>query len=431
MSKGNKNSKANGTNKTKEISAFFTAQRVVYGGITWAVAALLFFLLFGIGEDRPLWYTIGTYIFEQGAFFAAALLCLKNWTSPQIASGRNVWLGIGLGNFCFGFGGFLFGFWELYWGLDPAVSPGDLFYFLFYILVSWGMLWAVIPRKITLERWQWLTIAGIASVGIAIAAVLTITAPAEATTLQQFAQATPTTAPTAPVSPASPASPVSPAPTITPTATTPPTPRVSPATPSIPTPTTTPVPTPANTPRLSPTATPTATSTATPAAITPSPRPVTSPTVTPSPSATPMGTPTTTPSPIEAEAEPESAETIAYGGPPPQFILDMEQQLEPFSSIVALAYVIGDVFLVIIATILLMTFWGGRFAQSWRMVAAASFCMYIADMWFKYASERIPNYLSGSVLEVFWVFSGVLFGIGAALEYDNSMRTRRGGRKRA
>ncbi|NJL90942.1 MAG: hypothetical protein HC916_14970 [Coleofasciculaceae cyanobacterium SM2_1_6] len=421
MSKGNKNNKANSTNsnKTREISAFFTAQRVVYAGIAWAVAALLFFLLFGIGEDRPLWYTIGTYIFEQGAFFAAALLCLKNWTSPQIASGRNVWLGIGLGNFCFGFGGFLFGFWELYWGLDPAVSPGDLFYFLFYILVSWGMLWAVIPRKITLERWQWLTIVGIASLGIAIAAVLTITAPAEATIHQQFAQATPTT----PISPTPTITP-----TITPTATTPPTPRVSPATSPVSTPAATPIPTPATTPTISPTV------------ISPSPSPIPSPTATPSPATTPTTTPTATPtatptpslvapSPIEAE-EPET-ETVAYGGAPPQFILDMEKQLEPFAQIVALAYVIGDVFLLIIATILLLAFWGGRFAQSWRMVAAASFCMYIADMWFKYASERIPNYQSGSVLEVFWVFSGVLFGIGAALEYDNSMRTRRGGRKRA
>ena len=52
-------------------------------------------------------------------------------------------------------------------------------------------------------------------------------------------------------------------------------------------------------------------------------------------------------------------------------------------------------------------------------------------MWFKYAQG--PNYQSGEVLEVFWVFSGVLFGMGAVLEYDASLRrTRRtSGRKRA
>ncbi|AFY49689.1 hypothetical protein Nos7524_3916 [Nostoc sp. PCC 7524] len=94
-------------------------------------------------------------------------------------------------------------------------------------------------------------------------------------------------------------------------------------------------------------------------------------------------------------------------------------------------YIVSDVLLLIIATILLLAFWGGRVAQSWRMIAAAAFSLYIADMWFKYAQG--PNYQSGEILEVFWVFSGVLFGMGAALEYDASLsRTRRErGRKRA
>lgn len=94
-------------------------------------------------------------------------------------------------------------------------------------------------------------------------------------------------------------------------------------------------------------------------------------------------------------------------------------------------YVVSDVVLLIIATILLLAFWGGRVSQSWRMIAAAAFSLYIADMWFKYAQG--PNYQSGEILEVFWVFSGVLFGMGAVLEYDASLRrTRRtGGRKRA
>ncbi len=374
-------SKSNKKDTPASASIFFTGQRVVYGGVVWAVSALLFFLLFGIGEDRPLWYTIGTYIFEQGAFFAASLLCLKNWSSPQIASGRNVWLGIGLGTFCFGFGGFLFGFWELFWGLDPAVSPGDFFYLLFYLLVGWGMALAVFSRKINLARWQWLTILGIATVGIAIGVFLTLTTPAEATTPpQMLAQAVPA----APPVPA--------------------------------TPTTTPRP-----------ATPVATpgSTASPAAKTPTS--ATTPLGTPKAPATAPKLPKSTSSP--ASKTPEKKQ--GYGGEPPELIIALEKILDPYAQIVALIYVVGDVFLLIMATTLLLTFWGGRFAQSWRMVAAASFCMYIADMWFKYASERIPNYESGFVLEVFWVFSGVLFGIGAALEYDNSIRTRRSGRKRA
>jgi hypothetical protein len=97
---------------------------------------------------------------------------------------------------------------------------------------------------------------------------------------------------------------------------------------------------------------------------------------------------------------------------------------------VSLFYVVGDIFLLIIATMLLLAFWGGRFSQSWRMIAAAAVCYYVADMWFKWA-EKQPDYQSGSLPEVFWVFSGVLFAIGAALEYDTSSRSRRtGGRRR-
>jgi hypothetical protein len=104
---------------------------------------------------------------------------------------------------------------------------------------------------------------------------------------------------------------------------------------------------------------------------------------------------------------------------------------EPLAVILSWFYVVSDVFLLIIATTLLLAFWGGRVAQSWRMIAAAAFSLYIADMWFKYAQG--PNYQSGEILEVFWVFSGVLFGMGAVLEHDASLsRTRRErGRKRA
>ncbi|MBE9056928.1 hypothetical protein [Sphaerospermopsis sp. LEGE 08334] len=96
-------------------------------------------------------------------------------------------------------------------------------------------------------------------------------------------------------------------------------------------------------------------------------------------------------------------------------------------------YVISDVLLLIIATIMLLAFWGGKVSLSWRMIAAAAFSLYIADMWFKYATNYLPNYQSGDILEVFWVFSGVLFGMGAALEYEASLSLKRrtSGRKRS
>jgi hypothetical protein len=95
-----------------------------------------------------------------------------------------------------------------------------------------------------------------------------------------------------------------------------------------------------------------------------------------------------------------------------------------------LFYIVSDVVLLIIATIMLLAFWGGKVSLSWRMVAAAAFSLYIADMWFKFAQGS--DYQSGDLLEVFWVFSGVLFGIGAVLEYDASLSLKRRdrGRKR-
>lgn len=97
-------------------------------------------------------------------------------------------------------------------------------------------------------------------------------------------------------------------------------------------------------------------------------------------------------------------------------------------------YVVSDVVLLIIATIMLLAFWGGKVSLSWRMIAAAAFSLYIADMWFIYATNYYPlNYQSGDILEVFWVFSGVLFGMGAALEYEASLSLKRrtSGRKRS
>ncbi|MCA1993033.1 MAG: hypothetical protein LDL41_13505, partial [Coleofasciculus sp. S288] len=103
-----------------------TGSNVVYAGIAWSVLSLIFFLLFSItapGEDSPFWYMLGTYVLETLPFLAAAILCYRNWHSPNIASGRSVWLCIGLGMLAWFIGNLLFGWWELYWGLDQDVSP--------------------------------------------------------------------------------------------------------------------------------------------------------------------------------------------------------------------------------------------------------------------------------------------------------------------
>ena len=325
--------------KPSESTSLLTGQKVVYAGIAWAVTSLLFFLLFSIsspGEERPLWYMIGTYLLELLPFLAAACLCYRNWRSPNIASGRNVWLGIGLGMVCYFIGGLIFGVWELYWELNADVSPADLFYLLVYAFVGWGMVLAILPRRLNLETWQWLTVAAIAVLGIAFAVWVYLITPdsspeadatAPNTTIEQTTASKATSAP-APIAPA-----------------------------------------------------------------------------------------------IKGDASEETKKDV------PAWAIAVEETLNPLAVPVNLSYIIGDVFLLIIAATLLLAFWGGRFVQSWRMIAAATIALYIADMWTKYAASD-PQYESGGLLDVFYVFSGVLFAIGAALEFDISIRSRRGGRKR-
>lgn len=272
--------------------SLFTTGNIVLLGIGWAVLALLYFLLFSAKvpgpngvESRAEWYVIGTNIFEALAYLGASILCLRNWRSPQIVSGRNVWLAIGIGMLSYFLGGIFFGYTEIILKEEPDISIGDVFFVVTYLFVGIGMILAAAHRRINLEKWQWLIVLAIGVFGSLLAWWIS---------------------------------------------------------------------------------------------------------------------------------------------------LQQTKSLDLLGNVLNWFYVVSDVAILIIATTLLLAFWGGRVAQSWRMIAAAAFSLYIADMWFKYATNSIPNYQSGEMLEVFWVWSGVLFGMGAVLEYDASLsRSRRErGRKR-
>ena len=313
-----------------------SSRNIIYAGITWSVLALISFVLFALipsEQDSPIIYLIDTYILECLPFLGAALLCFRNANSPKIASGRNVWLGIGLGALSYFTANLIFGWWELYWELDPDVSPADLFYIAFYLLLSWGMVLAILPRRLNLEKWQWIVLGSIAVVGTALAVWIAIAPPLE-DELEVENQS-----------------------------------------------------------------------------VTEQVEIVTSSSLIP------------------------EEETEAIGGhEAPQWVMSLEDTLSPLARPINFFYIIGDLALVIIATTLLLAYWGGAYASSWRMIGGATFALYIADMWFKYAATLPTEYQSGALLEVFFVFSGVLFGIGAILEYEISNRPRqrgRGRRKRA
>jgi hypothetical protein len=111
-------------------------------------------------------------------------------------------------------------------------------------------------------------------------------------------------------------------------------------------------------------------------------------------------------------------------------VLAIDRSMQPLVDTFNLFYVLCDLVLLTFAVILLLGFWGGQLGLPWRTTAQAVLCFYIADTWFAYANNRVQGYESGFIMEVFWIFGIVQFGIAAALEFDNSIRARRLARRR-
>ncbi|MBD2111157.1 MULTISPECIES: hypothetical protein [Cyanophyceae] len=126
---------------------------------------------------------------------------------------------------------------------------------------------------------------------------------------------------------------------------------------------------------------------------------------------------------------PAVPEPVTEASSAPGWVLQLDAILEPLEAGVGLLYQIGDIVLLIIAGTLLVAFWGGRYSQSWKLIAIAAFCLYIADTFYAYAVNT-DTYVEGSLWEVFWTFSAVFFGLGAVVENAVSVNSRRSPRRR-
>jgi hypothetical protein len=342
--------------------------------LIWAFLAILFFLLFSVADRAgyPVWYSWGTAVFELVAYFVGMLLCFRNVLSPKIVSGRRVWLCMGLGMFFYFVGGVFFTYWEVVLGREPIVSPGDLFYIIAYVCWILAMVLAVSERRLHLEPLQWIVLILVGMVGVLIAVLLSTSSPDKQTANLDFWRTPPAIA------------------AITP-----------PAAPPL-----------ANLQLAQATASPRLPQK--PQSTLPAQQPTVSPAQTPKGSRAAAA--------AAAAAAPSTPDAATRK--PPSWVSQVEDSLQRIEQPLNLLYVIVDTFLLIIATALLLASWGGRSARSWRMIAAAIFCLYISDAWFKYATTNLKGYESGGLLEIGWVLSGILMGIAAALEYD-LIRTRR------
>lgn len=306
-------------NKDKSSSSGISTQSIIWAAIAWAILALMFYLFLSAPTDsmggikpeecdkvikdlsvRPNWYRYGTYIFQTIAIAVSGLLCLRNWRSPKIISGRNVWLGLGLGILSWGIGNLIFGYLDFQYqsgliaggekGAQNLISPfpsiADIFFTATYVFLAWGMAMSVIGRRLNLYPKQWAIVAAVGVVGIISAAYVTFIA----------------------------------------------------------------------------------------------------------------------------------------GG---QSGFDLN-----LGKILNIIYALGDIWLLIVATILLLAFWGGKAAQSWRLLGSAGISMFLSDLWFNYSINTSDicdgrPYQSGEPSEFFWILAFTLWGMAAALEFDLSLRPAR------
>jgi hypothetical protein len=325
-------------NKEKlDLQTWLRGEYVTYGGVMWAIISTVLYLNFSVVDAqtaRPDWFILTTTGFEEIGLLISGYLCWRNWQSPDIPSGRTVWLLLAIAMLAFFSGNLWFCLWELQWGLNPAASIGNLFFVLFYLMLIAGMRLAILDRDVRLIRQQWIIVVTVAAVGLTIGCWLT-TLSAKAIRMPESTGSIVQVAPNRPLKLA-----------------------------------------------------------------------VTAPTMT------------------------VSQNHLKAPTHPPEWVLAIDRSMQPLITSFNLFYVLCDLVLLIFATILFLGFWGGQLGLPWRMTAQAVLCFYIADTWFAYANDRVQGYESGSIMEVFWIFGIVQFGIAAALEFDNSIRARRLARRR-
>ncbi|BAU64257.1 hypothetical protein STA3757_16280 [Stanieria sp. NIES-3757] len=125
---------------------------------------------------------------------------------------------------------------------------------------------------------------------------------------------------------------------------------------------------------------------------------------------------------VEAEISTAIVEQVVETAP--RWVIATEKLLAPIVGPINLFYVAGDVVILVLAATIVITFWGGKFSQTWMAIGCAILAHSLADFRYAYIVTR-DSYASGGIIECFWTVSGVLFAIGAAIEYNLSNRSRK------
>lgn len=137
------------------------------------------------------------------------------------------------------------------------------------------------------------------------------------------------------------------------------------------------------------------------------------------PNSTPPAVVATAQSPTSKAAPTEQPATTTPEAP--EWVKSLDVVLKPYGAPLSRFYVWCDVALFGLAMAMILAFWGGRLSNAWQINAQAIICFYVADMWLAYATNHLSGYQSGFMLEVFWVFGIVQFGVAAVVEFEHML----------
>ena len=105
----------------------------------------------------------------------------------------------------------------------------------------------------------------------------------------------------------------------------------------------------------------------------------------------------------------------------PAIVQLIDERLSGVSNKVGLLHGIGDCVLLVMAAVLFVAFWEGTYSEAWKLIALATLCLYVADMFLIYEVRR-GSYAQGAPWELFWILSALFFGLGAGVERGISVK---------
>jgi hypothetical protein len=343
-----------------------STQTIILAGIAWAAIALLFYLLLSApteklafdGSARPTWYRIGTYIFQTVAIVFSSFLCLRNWRSPKIISGRNVWLGLGFGILAWGIGNLAFAYQDFNYQHQLTQNIDSLSQIVTKHKADKSLPeFAKTFDKEILELIKEKDVEKLAPALIDFGKQEKF--KTKIPTLSQDLE------------------------------------KISKNLEALPT-------------------------------LIPSIADVfftlTYVFLAWGMAMSVIGRRLNLFPKQWGIVSLVAAFGLAAGGYV-TFIAGNSAGAIKFDvpKILNTIYALGDVWLLIVAAVLLLAFWGGKAAQSWRLIGGAAIAMFIGDLGFAYSSKS-SNYQSGDWIEFFWILAFILWGVGAALEFDISSR---------